>query len=956
MSVLRGFGVGGLALTLSATILVPSAALAGDIPMDVQLAFPTDPLGSLQTALKTGDTLHLSALVLARPDFSVTADLAPLALPPLSTSVSSGPYTRPIHGVFYPNVYEYALEEVAIPLLSDGTKVFSASGENASGDVGSTTASVVIDNTPPAITLTDLSFSSFPPREGDTMYFSGRIDGTGSEPHAHFVREVLLDASGNPILDGGSPAAYEYDTFPLRFALASSPDGAFTNVPITLNQVGTTPLSSATSFRLEVGVYDGAGNTGSGSNTVPLSPVATTTGVSNVLFIPGTEASRLYMRSGFQERQLWEPSIWTDIPELALYPDGTSVNEVYTKDIVGDLYDNTLLGDVVRLKLGDDAKIYGDFVLFMDSLVASSTLGMRQWRAYPYDWRYDPRDVVEDGTLTKLSDGSLAQVYLENVLDTLASSSATGKVTIVAHSNGGLVAKALIEKLVAEGKADKIDRLITIGTPAWGTPTSIGVMLHGDGQNYGAGLVAYAPQVRAAAAAMPGPHVLLPSSTYFAHVEGPVATFTEGGMSQPFHNAFPGGIRSWSELTDFASDAFGLDASVTDPDALNKPFALSPSLLAKARATHDALDSWTPPAGLEVTSIAGWGQLTVYRYDYAEHVGHVFCLDVFQGFSCTKKPQFIHTPKMTEDGDGTVVSPSATGGGGGVWYFNAQRFNTDHKGNIVHGRLTSADPIQRIILRSLRGEEVTEDYVGDIKPTGQGTPLTLIGAESPVNLLVTDGEGNETGLVPISGLEGLYFKKQGIPGSAVEVSGENKFVTLPAGPSYSVVAIGYASGPATLFVENLDSNGVATASTTLVDIPVATSTTISLAISTGGVPSSAEVDLDADGTTDATIVSGAGGASSLNPLDYLTYMQGVVAAMPLDPKVAKQLQIKLENVEHVLRHDGQWDPLDTDLLSTRVGKKIDQVAAYINKADIAPDLAAEILAMLTVLRSLTFGS
>ncbi len=51
---------------------------------------------------------------------------------------------------------------------------------------------------------------------------------------------------------------------------------------------------------------------------------------SNVLFIPGTEASRLYYRGTLNiEHQVWEPDAYTDIPYLAMNANGTSKYKRY---------------------------------------------------------------------------------------------------------------------------------------------------------------------------------------------------------------------------------------------------------------------------------------------------------------------------------------------------------------------------------------------------------------------------------------------------------------------------------------------------------------------------------------------------------------------------------------------------------------------------------------------------
>ena len=106
--------------------------------------------------------------------------------------------------------------------------------------------------------------------------------------------------------------------------------------------------------------------------------------------------------------------------------------------------------------------------------------------------------------------------------------------------------------------------------------------------------------------------------------------------------------------------------------------------------------------------------------------------------------------------------------------------------------------------------------------------------------------GNKTGIVPLPGEDGLYFAKHDISGSAAVVSGEDKFIYLPQGASYSVKATGYDSGPATIEIQQLDANGNETSSTTIADIPVTASTTASFLIDPAGTPSQVAIDLNGD--------------------------------------------------------------------------------------------------------------
>src|SRR3989338_9067581 len=96
---------------------------------------------------------------------------------------------------------------------------------------------------------------------------------------------------------------------------------------------------------------------------------------------------------------------------------------------------------------------------------ASATGVIAGYAVIPYDWRLSIPDILADGDL-------------EETLRTLAASSQTGKVAIVAHSNGGLLTKALVSALGAEASY-LIDQLILVSVPQLGTPQAVGALLHG---------------------------------------------------------------------------------------------------------------------------------------------------------------------------------------------------------------------------------------------------------------------------------------------------------------------------------------------------------------------------------------------------------------------------------------------------------------------------------------------
>lgn len=108
--------------------------------------------------------------------------------------------------------------------------------------------------------------------------------------------------------------------------------------------------------------------------------------VSNVLFLPGIKASKLYTTTEKEDKetedQIWPPTLWSDdIDQLMLDEQGESVEAVYTKDVLatvsgmGDLY-QTFLGNLDEMKTKKE---------------------MISWESFAYDWRYDVSDIVRSG-------------------------------------------------------------------------------------------------------------------------------------------------------------------------------------------------------------------------------------------------------------------------------------------------------------------------------------------------------------------------------------------------------------------------------------------------------------------------------------------------------------------------------------------------------------------------------
>jgi pimeloyl-ACP methyl ester carboxylesterase len=224
---------------------------------------------------------------------------------------------------------------------------------------------------------------------------------------------------------------------------------------------------------------------------------------SSILFIPGIESSRLYSTS--TSKRLWEPLSNKDVERLYLDARGLSIDKtIYSKDVI-----DNFLGIY---------GIYKDFIRSMSSFVKTEKIN--DFSIYPYDWRRNISDIVDSGEKRATS-----TINLKDLVYDLASRSKTGKVTIVAHSNGGLIAKELIRQLEALGKTDIIDKIISIAVPYLGTPKAVLSLLHGYDQSILSGFIMSESNARGLAQNMFSAYNLLPSPAYFRNLLAPVISF-----------------------------------------------------------------------------------------------------------------------------------------------------------------------------------------------------------------------------------------------------------------------------------------------------------------------------------------------------------------------------------------------------------------------------------------------
>ncbi len=544
------------------------------------------------------------------------------------------------------------------------------------------------------------------------------------------------------------------------------------------------------------------------------------TGASSVLFLPGIQASRLYKTGVLgTEDQLWEPNTNQDVRQLAMTEAGESVEDIYTKDVIDEA-----LGVV---------GVYNDFGLFLDELVATGTIA--GWEPFAYDWRYSVFSVVEDGTLYQPGRRSLKTTVTELVED-----SYSGKVTIVAHSNGGLLAKALL--ITYPELAAIIDRIIFLGTPQLGTPTAIAALLHGYDQAKLNGMLVSAATARFATQNMPGAYGLLPGQAYFDEQEDLVITFDASDETKIFRDRYGAALNFESELVDFLNGAEGRSeslrvsaASIANRTLVDEVFGYRSELL----------DSWVAPDEIEIIEIVGVGLDTESGFEYTKFSERVCSEpDVFGSRTCEVETFYKPVPWISQYGDETVMAVSAEGYKGDKETYYVDLFETKNK----HANLTELTSVQELVNNFIsKNEDYDIPLITTVKPT-YSTKRAMISTHSPVTLILTDTEGNQTGVI-----NGRVVED--IPGSSYRMLADSTYITLPEGVTYDVLIEAYDDGGMTFMTHLLDGDE----QSMILTLPIneIASTTV-IKTKNNGVAATSSfanflIDLNGDGTTDTTM-------------------------------------------------------------------------------------------------------
>ncbi len=656
----------------------------------------------------------------------------------------------------------------------------------------------------------------------------------------------------SPCFEGECPA--DYDNFVNGVPLPQSSKGKTFTCDLEVNDNG--PIFQSRGI---IGTKIAYAQTS--PNVMTISAVLTgeytqpATGYSNVLFIPGLEASRLYKPdyNGGTEK-IWEPSGDEELTEsLFMDKNGVAIREdIYTRDVVDSAYILT------------KGNVYKSFLEQLSNMKNTDKI-ITDYSVVPYDWRLSLEDVLNKGA--EYSNGRLyyagpngatSTPYIIQELRRLAANSGTGKVTIVAHSNGGLITKALTNKLGAEA-SHLIDKIIFVAVPQTGTPKAIGAILHGFEQSLPINALSHFGindlTARELAQNMPSAYNLIPSAQYFTYVDDPVIIFKDDPLLAGWRQKYGTEIHSTDRLRNFLVDQTRTLLPTTE--SLKSPASGNSELFSKSELVHNSIDNWIPPEGIALTEIAGWGEETLGTIIYYQGRKTSCSGDIY---TCRDVPALEYNIKTFIDGDGTVVVPSAlwtaTSTGVNKYWVNLQKYDSLFNLKRKHADIFEIPQLRTFIQDIISNKPLSDlssyEYITAESPeyTESGYRLHFA-LHSPLSFDLYDEYGNHTGFsTTTDSLE------ENIPNSRYLTFGELKYISVPKSSGLRLFMRGNATGSFTLDLEEVSGESVI-ATTTFSGVPTIEGTLVKMEIPGGGGiegASDLQVDIDADGDTDLSLI------------------------------------------------------------------------------------------------------
>ncbi len=470
---------------------------------------------------------------------------------------------------------------------------------------------------------------------------------------------------------------------------------------------------------------------------------------SSILFIPGLQGSRIY-KSGKAlglptENQLWEPNTVSDISKLNLNTDGYSIDKtLYVRDIIERT--NIAFGG------SSDIEIYRGLVKSLDGL--QTNYSIEDWQFSAYDWRMSPNTIVTEGSPYSVSKSAIQYKKMEDQIVQMAQISKTKKVTLLAHSYGGLVTKRLLTYLLQRGKIGLIDKVVFVAVPEYGSPSSLFALLHGDNQDIGNGYIVNKATMRKFAQNLPSVYALLPkvNTSMGASFNSPLIF----GMQAT--NTVAVSVPSISTIESMYAFLFKEMPRPSTVDVLETNVPLIANKKIKQKIDIESTSYFVKPQtdqgyeGIEFYNILGVGLNTPESITYVKKP----CYGLYTHPSLMSPNCGLgHVPNFSQIGDGVVLANDVLGIGvdgdtstgnfvrndrwGEKYIFNIGEYNRKNATNYGHANIVSTPPVISSILQIVMntiGDYVLPAYMskhGGIRMGGSGS--FAVSSETPVEVL-----------------------------------------------------------------------------------------------------------------------------------------------------------------------------------------------------------------------------
>lgn len=161
-----------------------------------------------------------------------------------------------------------------------------------------------------------------------------------------------------------------------------------------------------------------------------------------VILLPGVAGSELYVPGVPGDPQKPDAQVWP--LRTYAWADRTAMEMLLDGAPTGDIRTGSIL-------MGAVADFYGGMVRYLRDVHGYQV--SRDLATFPYDWRLSNEQHFG---------------ALDRVVNDMRVKSGRDKVVLLAHSMGGLIARGYV--LSSPTRAAKVDAVITMGTPFWGSP------------------------------------------------------------------------------------------------------------------------------------------------------------------------------------------------------------------------------------------------------------------------------------------------------------------------------------------------------------------------------------------------------------------------------------------------------------------------------------------------------